>query len=187
MREILCSTFNSKLFTFHEFSRYHKVGNVTGLRDLHRLEGIIRNYHTSYLMCELTPRMATSMCPPRIIANDSLESAGVLFNESTMSNPVPLLTKYGCSRYQSDSLFSCVDNVPKHKKSAHSKNSLRKGSHASSCFSVGYGPIPRIPFSLCSHTFTPGGRCSGTRVGMPIPRFTWKPFLSSFAARRAIR
>ncbi len=69
--------------TFDELSRYHKVGNVTGLRDLHRLgisSGAVAPF---YLTRKLTPRMATSMCPPRIIANDSLESAS-LFQETQL-------------------------------------------------------------------------------------------------------
>ena len=59
-------------------------------------------------------------------------------------------------------------------------------TYASTCASSGYGPIPKMPFSLCSHTLTSGAVCSGTRVGIPIPKLTWYPSLSSLAARLAM-
>lgn len=140
----------------------------------------------AYLTRRLTPRMATSICPPRIIANDSLVSANILFND------LPVIKAL---RLHSPNTDAPGNNVTAsfpalitslRRPNQRMQNDLRDRPYASSCSLVGYGPIPRIPFSLCSHTFTPVGRCSGTSVGMPIPRFTWKPFLSSFAARRAI-
>ena len=56
----------------------------------------------------------------------------------------------------------------------------------SSSSSVGKGPMPSRPFSLCSMTFTPCGMKLATRVGMPIPRLTYMPSRSSCAARAAI-
>ena len=46
--------------------------------------------------------------------------------------------------------------------------------------------MPSIPFSDCSVTVIPSGMKFGTRVGMPIPRFTYVPSSSSCAARAAI-
>lgn len=45
-------------------------------------------------------------------------------------------------------------------------------THGSTWSCVGYGPIPRIPFSLSSQTLTEGSKCSGTSVGIPTPKFT---------------
>src|SRR3954449_5686961 len=57
---------------------------------------------------------------------------------------------------------------------------------ASSSPSRGNGPMPRMPFSLCKVTRTPGGRWFPTRVGMPMPRFTYCPSSSSSAAIEAM-
>ena len=46
---------------------------------------------------------------------------------------------------------------------------MRSGSSSPS---NGYGPMPSMPFSLCSTTSTPGGTKLETSVGMPMPRFT---------------
>ena len=43
---------------------------------------------------------------------------------------------------------------------------------ASTASSVGKGPMPSRPFSLCSHTVMPAGTWLATSVGMPMPRFT---------------
>lgn len=139
----------------------------------------------AYLTRRLTPRMATSICPPRIIANDSLVSANLLFHDTchqSLRLHLPNMDAPGSN--VTASFPALIMSLRRHIQPM--RNDARERSYASSCSLVGYGPIPRIPFSLCSHTFTPGGRCSGTSVGIPIPRFTWKPFLSSFAARRAI-
>ena len=70
----------------------------------------------------IAPSTATSMCPPRIIANDSAESKKEAPG-STVTVSLPAL--------------------------------IRSGSTASS---AGYGPVPRMPFSLSRTTSTPGGR-----------------------------
>jgi hypothetical protein len=56
---------------------------------------------------------------------------------------------------------------------------MRSGSISSS---VGNLPIPRIPFSDYMVIFTPSSRKLEHRVGIPIPRFTYIPSLSSLAA-----
>jgi hypothetical protein len=43
---------------------------------------------------------------------------------------------------------------------------------ASTSSSVGNGPMPSRPFSLCSHTSIPLGTWLATSVGKPMPRFT---------------
>ena len=43
---------------------------------------------------------------------------------------------------------------------------------ASTSSSYGNGPMPSMPFSLCSVTFMPGGMLLATRVGMPMPKLT---------------
>ena len=43
---------------------------------------------------------------------------------------------------------------------------------ASTSSSVGKGPMPSMPFSLCSHTSLVAGTWLATSVGMPMPRFT---------------
>jgi hypothetical protein len=53
---------------------------------------------------------------------------------------------------------------------------------ASSFPSAGYGPTPNTPFSLCKFIFTYGGRTLGSNVGIPIPRLTFIPFFTYFAA-----
>ena len=60
---------------------------------------------------------------------------------------------------------------------------IRSGSILSS---VGNGPIPSIPFSDCSVTSTPSGIKLETKVGIPIPKFTYQPSCNSLAARSAI-
>src|SRR5262245_59326193 len=60
---------------------------------------------------------------------------------------------------------------------------IRSGSCSPS---HGYGPTPRMPFSLCSTTVTPVGRKLGTNVGRPMPRLTYCPSASSAAALAAI-
>src|SRR5690606_12045835 len=57
---------------------------------------------------------------------------------------------------------------------------------ASSSSSRGEGPTPRMPFSDCSTTSTPGGRWFEIGVGRPMPRLTYVPSTSSRAARAAI-
>ena len=42
----------------------------------------------------------------------------------------------------------------------------------SSSPSMGKGPMPSMPFSLCSCTDTPSGMWFATSVGMPMPRLT---------------
>src|SRR5688572_2339308 len=42
-----------------------------------------------------------------------------------------------------------------------------------------------MPFSECSTTCTPSGTWLGTRVGMPMPRLTYWPSVSSAATRAA--
>src|SRR4051794_31383819 len=42
-----------------------------------------------------------------------------------------------------------------------------------------------MPFSECSTTCTPSGTWLGTRVGMPMPRLTYWPSVSSSATRAA--
>src|SRR5882757_2794694 len=56
----------------------------------------------------------------------------------------------------------------------------------SSCPGSGYGPTPRIPFSLCSTVSCAGVRKPATSVGSPMPRFTYPLAGSSAAARRAM-
>jgi hypothetical protein len=46
---------------------------------------------------------------------------------------------------------------------------------ASTIYSLGKGPRPRIPFSLCRVILTPGAKKFEQRVGMPIPKFTYMP------------
>ena len=46
---------------------------------------------------------------------------------------------------------------------------MRSGSISSA---KGKGPMPSMPFSLCSVTFMPAGTWFATKVGMPMPRFT---------------
>src|ERR1019366_2427475 len=58
---------------------------------------------------------------------------------------------------------------------------MRSGSTS---LSVGYGPMPRMPFSDWRMTSMPFGMKFETSVGMPMPRFTYIPSLSSLAARR---
>jgi len=48
---------------------------------------------------------------------------------------------------------------------------IRSASTLSSS-SVGNGPIPNMPFSLCSQTSLSAGTKLATRVGMPMPRLT---------------
>ncbi len=43
---------------------------------------------------------------------------------------------------------------------------------ASTWSSVGNGPMPSRPFSLCSQTSMPAGTWLATSVGRPMPRFT---------------
>ena len=43
---------------------------------------------------------------------------------------------------------------------------------ASSSPSYGKGPMPSMPFSLCSATVIPSGMKFETSVGMPMPRLT---------------
>ena len=43
---------------------------------------------------------------------------------------------------------------------------------ASTSSSVGKGPMPSMPFSLCSQTSLVAGTWLATSVGMPMPRFT---------------
>jgi hypothetical protein len=57
---------------------------------------------------------------------------------------------------------------------------------ASRSASNGNGPRPRIPFSDCKVMFTPGAKKFEQRVGIPIPKFTYMPSLSSLDARLTI-
>lgn len=47
--------------------------------------------------------------------------------------------------------------------------------------------MPRMPFSEWIQTLTAGGRKDGAKVGIPTPKLTYMPCLSSLAARRAMR
>ena len=84
----------------------------------------------------IAPRIARSMCPPRIIAKLSA-----------------LVKKLAPGRTVMVSLPALMRS-------------------ASSLPATGYGPTPSTPFSLWSTTSTPSATKFGTRVGMPIPRFT---------------
>jgi hypothetical protein len=61
---------------------------------------------------------------------------------------------------------------------------IRSGSSSPG---LGYLPIPRIPFSDSSIISVPSGRNAGAARGMPIPRLTYMPSLSSCAARLMMR
>lgn len=52
---------------------------------------------------------------------------------------------------------------------------------------LGYRPIPRMPFSDSSTISVPSGRKAGAARGMPMPRLTYMPSLSSWAARLMMR
>ena len=60
---------------------------------------------------------------------------------------------------------------------------MRSGSIASPA--AGAGPMPSMPFSVCRMISRSAGRWSATRVGRPMPRFTYEP--SGCRARRAAR
>ena len=51
---------------------------------------------------------------------------------------------------------------------------------------IGTGPVPISPFSDWKKTWMPAGTKLATWVGMPMPRLTSIPGLSSRAMRRAI-
>lgn len=51
---------------------------------------------------------------------------------------------------------------------------------------VGYEPTPMIPFSLWRLILTSEGRTEGSKVGIPMPKLTFIPFLTSLAALAAI-
>lgn len=53
---------------------------------------------------------------------------------------------------------------------------------ASSLPCSGYGPTPKTPFSAWIFILTPGGRHSGNKVGIPIPKFTLAPSNTYLAA-----
>lgn len=53
---------------------------------------------------------------------------------------------------------------------------------ASSVPCSGYGPTPNTPFSAWIFILTPGGRHSGNKVGIPIPKFTLAPSKTYLAA-----
>src|SRR5262247_2125212 len=57
---------------------------------------------------------------------------------------------------------------------------MRSGSTS---LSSGNGPMPSMPFSLCSVIFMPAGMQLAMSVGSPMPRFTYWPSRSSCAAR----
>lgn len=72
--------------TFDELSGNHEVRDITRLGDLHSLQR--ESKHCSEAGAKaclkmLTPRMATSMWPPRIIAKDSEESRSEKGPQST--------------------------------------------------------------------------------------------------------
>lgn len=52
---------------------------------------------------------------------------------------------------------------------------------------LGYRPIPRMPFSDSRTISVPSGRKAGAARGMPMPRLTYMPSLSSWAARLIMR
>lgn len=56
--------------------------------------------------------------------------------------------------------------------SQEDKEDQESRTYASTSSRVGYGPMPRMPFSLCSHTLRPLGKKLGASVGMPTPRLT---------------
>jgi hypothetical protein len=58
----------------------------------------------------------------------------------------------------------------------------RSGSTSAS---VGCVPMPGIPFSDCNVTSIPSGMKLETRVGMPIPRFTYHSVLQLLSRRAA--
>src|SRR5690606_20950119 len=59
-------------------------------------------------------------------------------------------------------------------------------SHGSAMPGSGTGPVPMRPFSDWKKTWIPLGTKFATRVGMPIPRLTSIPFVSSCAMRLAM-
>ena len=94
------------------------------------------------------------MCPPRIMLNDSTESNVEAPGRSVhVSLPALMISLAGCE----PTMTLCT---------------MLESTHGSTCSFVGYGPMPKMPFSLSSQTFTLGGRCSGTSVGIPTPKLT---------------
>jgi hypothetical protein len=98
----------------------------------------------------MPPSTAVSMCPPRIIPNESEESKYDA-PDSTVTVSLPALMRL-----------------------------------ASMVASVGYGPVPRMPFSEWRTTRTSAVRYPGIIVGKPIPRLTYSPSIISAAARSAM-
>lgn len=52
------------------------------------------------------------------------------------------------------------------------KKPMKKKTYASTSSSVGCGPMPKRPFSLCSHTVLSLGTKHAAIVGMPTPKLT---------------
>jgi hypothetical protein len=104
------------------------------------------------------------------MAKDSLESYIRRLASQDDANAKDA-TEYGGSWKESDSLFTGIDQIAVQNINQHDRIVI-ESTYASSCSFVGYGPMPKIPFSLCSQTLMPGSRCSGTSVGIPMPRLT---------------
>lgn len=72
-----------------------------------------------------------------------------------------------------DGLLAGVDKITVISKSASNLTKLMiKNAYASTSSSVGCGPMPKRPFSLCSHTVLSLGTKHAAIVGMPTPRLT---------------
>ena len=84
----------------------------------------------------IAPKIETSTWPPLIIPKDSEESnTDAPGTRVTVSFPALMM-----------SLLVSICQ----------KGARKERTHASTWSFVGYGPIPKIPFSDCNQTFTPG-------------------------------
>lgn len=102
--------------------------------------------------------METSTWPPRIMPKDSEESK-VEAPGTKVTVCLPALTR---SLLLKVSLLGILQT--------HSKEKSK--TYASTSSSVGCGPMPKRPFSLCSHTVLSFGTKHAAMVGMPTPRLT---------------